>query len=200
MDKLPITIAIEGLHDQHVIGTLLQSLEIPLGNVYGMQGKDDLDKQIARYNEAAKISPWMVVRDLDQDATCAAELRKSLLPNPVPGMFFRIAVRAVEAWLLADRDRASSYFQIPKNKIPLDPETLQDPKRDLVQLVKKHARNPMKKDMVPPLGYTVKVGPGYTFRVIEYATRKWRPSVAAEHSESLRRCIMRLEQWKKLAE
>jgi len=36
-------------------------------------------------------------------------------------------------------------------------------------------------------------GPGYTSRIIEYASNHWRPSAAAKRSPSLARCIAALE-------
>jgi len=51
-------------------------------------------------------------------------------------------------------------------------------------------------DMVPRRGSGSRVGPGYKGRLIEFVTathHRWRPDVAAQRSDSLRRCLNALE-------
>ena len=58
--------------------------------------------------------PWVVIRDLDQDdrGTCLPELRSRLLggTGPSDGMCFRLAVRSIEAWLMADHEGFVDHF------------------------------------------------------------------------------------------
>jgi hypothetical protein len=60
-----------------------------------------------------------------------------------------------------------------------------------------HSRNPtIRQDMVRRPGSGSRVGPGYVGRLIEFITATnhlWRPEVAAEHSDSLRRCLEALQ-------
>lgn len=49
-------------------------------------------------------------------------------------MCFRIAVREVEAWLLADAEQAAGFLAVPLARIPAEPETLPDPKATLIAL------------------------------------------------------------------
>jgi hypothetical protein len=77
------------------------------GPVYGKNGKRHLRERITGYNNAACFSPWIVLLDLDHDSGCAPPLRNDWLGALAPFMCLRIAVRQVEAWLLADRDNIS---------------------------------------------------------------------------------------------
>jgi hypothetical protein len=70
--------------------------------------------------------------------------------------------------------------------VPLDPETIPDPKRFVVEVTGKSARANIRKAMTPPAGARVKVGPLYEAMLIEFARERWRPSAAARSSESLR--------------
>src|SRR5262249_10678899 len=119
-------------------------------------------------------APWLVLRGLDRDATCAPELVAKLLPKPGRLMCFRIAVRAVEAWLLSDREQVSRSLGLSRNRIPTDSEQLENPKGDLVSLARLSRFRAIREDMVPAAGTTAQVGPAYTSRIIEFARSLWR--------------------------
>lgn len=167
-----------------------------LGDVFGLKGKDSLDQRLVGYNNAARFSPWLVVRDLDSDAPCASALVQRLLPQPSEFMCLRVAVRSVEGWLLADRERMARFLGIAATKVPTLPDGIADPKRLVVELARGSRRSAIRQDIVPAKGTTATVGPGYSARIIEFATKHWRPRAAAERSRSLRRCIAALEKWK----
>ena len=151
--------------------------------------KINLTRQLDGYNNAARRSPWLVLRDMDTDAECAPLLLKALLPDPASHMHFRIVVRAIESWLIADREEISRFLSIPIEHAPRDPDQLEDPKNTLVNLARKSRSRRIREDMVPRPDGHVKIGPAYTSRIIEYAESYWRPHEAAKHSDSLRRCV-----------
>ena len=136
MGSKKVTIAVEGPTDVAVVGRVLALAEFEMGPVHGRQGKGWLDKNLNGYNRAAHRVRWVVLRDFDLDAACVPELLERLLPNPGPQMRFRIAVHEVEAWLLADRERAAKFLAVPLSKIPVDPETLAHPKMEMVSLAR----------------------------------------------------------------
>jgi hypothetical protein len=187
-----VTVAVEGTADVAVVQRVLESVPLALGGVYVLNGKGRLDQRIADYNHASRYTRWLVLRDLDQDAACAPALVQRLLPQPAPHMCLRIAVRATEAWLLADRERLSRFLGVARNVIPLDPEKMVNPKQALVNLARKSHQRAVREDLVPAPGTTAQVGPGYTARLIEFASQLWRPDVAAQQSDSLRRCLAAL--------
>ena len=159
------------------------------GKVYGKNGKDFLHKRIQGFNNAARNMPWLVMVDLDHDADCAPPFCEQWVPNPAPYLCFRVAVREVEAWIMADADSLASFLRIGRKKIPSDPEQLEDPKTMMVNLARRSQRRAIKQDMVPREGSGRSVGPAYASRLIEYVQQFWRPEAAGERSESLRRSI-----------
>ncbi|MDQ7781395.1 MAG: hypothetical protein RDU20_00855 [Desulfomonilaceae bacterium] len=184
-----ISAAVEGIVDESVIRRLVTYVGAIPGSICGKTGKQDIRLRIQGYNSAAQRTPWIVLVDLDNDAHCAPPLRAAWLPNPAPQMCFRVAVRQVEAWLLADRERIASYLAVRRDMIPGDPESLANAKDTLVNLARKSRRREIREDMVPRIGSGRSVGPAYSSRVIEFASRHWRPDVARLYAESLSRAV-----------
>jgi hypothetical protein len=83
-----------------------------VGSVYGRAGKQHLLRALAGYNNAVRFSPWIVILDLDRDYECAPEGLTTWLPQGAENMFCRVAVREIEAWLLADRDQVAAMLGI----------------------------------------------------------------------------------------
>jgi hypothetical protein len=184
--------AVEGPTDEVVLRRVVESRGAALGAAYGKNGKDSLRRQLHHYNQAANFSPWIVLVDLDQDAACAPSARAAWLTAPASHMYFRIAVRAVESWLLADREALAAFLSISEAHIPTDPESLNNPKETLVNLARKSRRRAIRAEMTPRPGSGRPVGPPYTSRLIEYTQTHWRSDVALNHADSLRRLCNRI--------
>jgi len=189
------TIAVEGRADVPIVRKILEHVGYEVGVVHGQAGKATIDRNLRGYNNAARYAPWLVVRDLNGDAPCAPELVHRLLPQPAPRMHFRIAVRVAEAWLLADDEQIKRFLRVNRALVPQYPETLPMPKRTLIDLARRSRIRSIREDMVPRPGSSATVGPAYVSRVGEFAREFWRPDVALDRSDSLRRCIERLRQW-----
>lgn len=164
------------------------------GDVYGKQGKQYLREKIGGYNNAARRSPWIVLVDLNGEEQCAPPLIKAWLPDPAPHLCFRVAVRKVEAWLIADGERLAEFLSVSRNKVPGNPEELDDPKATMVNLARCSRRAAIRDDMSPRERSGRQVGPAYSSRLIEFASSSWRPGFAAARSPSLRRPIECLRQ------
>lgn len=188
-DNLIITAAVEGDLDEVVVQKLIQKAGARPGTVYGKNGKSYLRKKINGFNNAARHWPWVVLVDLDRDFDCAPPLRNAWLPNPAAFMCFRIAVRSVEAWLMADRTALANYLGVSQDGIPADPENLEDPKREMVNLARRSRKKAIQSDMVPREGSGRTTGPAYTSRTMEFAEKFWSPTRAARQSDSLRRAL-----------
>lgn len=78
--------------------------------------------------------------------------------------------------------------------MPANPEGLEFPKQAMVNLARRSRRRDIRLDMAPHDGSGRTEGPAYASRMIEFATDRWRPEVAAAHADSLRRAIDRLRQ------
>jgi len=184
--------AVEGLVDEAVLTRLIRHVGAVPGSIHGKHGKQYLQKNLYGYVQAAAVVPWVVLVDLDQEFDCPPPLVWVWLPEAPPGMCFRVAVREVEAWLLADRERLAQFLGIEPRWIPRDVEGILHPKEAVVALARRSRRHAIRRDMTPPPGSGRTVGPAYTSRLIEFALhsrRGWRPQVAAAACESLRRCL-----------
>ena len=191
-----ITVAVEGATDVSVIKRIFTALGHELAFSHGLRGKLYLDRNLNGYNSAARFAPWLVLRDLDHDAPCPSELIRRLLPQPSPQMMFRICVREVESWLLADHESLATFIGVRVSRVPADPDTLDDPKATVVNLARHSRIRAIREDMVPAEHMSGTTGPAYSSRIAEFVREHWRPEVASARSTSLRRCIDRLTGWK----
>lgn len=190
-----ITVAVEGPTDEAIAGKLIAHVGAQPGPVYGKQGKPHLRQHVRGYNNAARHTPWLILVDLDREADCAPPLCQVWLPAPAPWLCFRVVVRAVEAWLLADAETLSAFLGVAQSRIPGQPELLNDPKAAMVTLARASRRKAIREDMVPREGSGRPVGPAYSSRLIEFVAGYWRPDVAAARADSLARtirCLRRL--------
>ena len=175
--------------DQAVVQKLVHHSGGRLGQVYGRNGKPALRERIRGYNNAARHAPWVVLVDLDNDADCAPPLRHEWLPDPAPNLCFRIAVRGVEAWLMADAQTLAHHLGVRPGWITAAPEELDHPKDAMVALAWRSRRRAVLQDMVPRERSGRRVGPAYTSTLTEYVRQHWRPEEASRRSDSLGRAI-----------
>ena len=187
-----VTVVTEGVTDTVVARRLCSEVGLDIAAVHGENGKDRLDKSLEGYNQAAQRERWLVLRDLDTDADCAPTLVKKLLPAPSRGMMLRIATREIESWLLADAPAFARFFSVSVSRIPGDPDSLRRPKTHLVNILRHSRSRAMREDIVPRHDSGATVGPGYTGRLAAFVGTSWRPTEAAQRSDSLRRCLARL--------
>jgi hypothetical protein len=190
--RVSVSAAVEGLVDEAVARRLIEDAGGIPGPVYGKNGKPGLRKNIRAYNQAARWHPWLVLVDLDHEHECAPPLCERWVAAPAPHLCFRVAVRAVEAWLLADYETLARFLRVSGANLPREPEILPDPKRALIDIARRSRTRAIREDMAPRSGSGRAVGPAYTSRMIEYIQTEWRPVAAAQRSESLQRAIARL--------
>ncbi|MEU4291047.1 hypothetical protein AB0E63_22720 [Kribbella sp. NPDC026596] len=193
-----VSIAVEGASDVPAAEKILASRSITVDQrrIFVTRGKHNFDKKIGSYNNAAENSPWFVLRDSDRDGSdCPATLREMLLPadRQAPGLCFRLAGRALEAWLMADSETFARTFSVARSVIPTNAEELPDPKEALINVCRKSRSSEVRKAMVPPVGSTGRVGPEYVARISDYARDAWRPDVAATAAPSLARALREID-------
>lgn len=182
-----ISAGVEGILDEAVVKHLINRAGAELGRTYGRSGKAKLKSGIRGFNSAAIWSPWLVLVDLDKEAECAAELRREWLPEPSRFMCFRVAVREVESWLLADRENIGRHLSVSRDLVPSEPELLVDPKGEMVNLAGRSRRRAIREDMVPRQGSGRQTGPAYDAQLIEFVRNLWDLDAALGHSDSLSR-------------
>lgn len=192
MTYLSIEAAVEGDLDEAVLRRAALHVNISIGNVYGRQGKPHLEASIGGYNSAAQRWPWIVLVDLDSDP-CPAELRRSWLEDEAPFMCLRVAVRQVEAWLLADVANMASLLGVRRALLPSDPDSEPNAKQTMVRLAERSNRQRIRDALVPRAGSKRQIGQLYNPTLREFVRESWQPESAAIRSESLRRSLGALD-------
>jgi hypothetical protein len=196
-NMVTVSIAVEGKLDEAVLTKLLLLVGIKVAAPYGKKGKDYLKKKIRGYNQAAKCGDgWIVLVDLDNDAECAPPFVASWLPDRSPNLQLRVAVRAVESWLLADSEEIAHFLGVPRQKIPAQPENEVVPKNTLINIARRSRSREIREDIVPRPDSSASQGPGYTSRLVEFTMRYWDPERAARRAPSLKRTFDSLLRWK----
>ncbi|MYG38898.1 MAG: hypothetical protein F4162_08060 [Synechococcus sp. SB0676_bin_10] len=183
----PVHAVVEGIIDDAVVRKLFAETGIQCGTIYVQNGVGNLLKKLPSYNQSAKRLPWFVVCDLDRKP-CAPSLHHDMI---LAFLHVCIAVRAVEAWFMADRGALARYLSIPQGKIPARPEEVDDPKQTIVNLARQSRSSVVKDAVVPSERSGRPVGPGYTATMIEFVQDKWRPVRASQAAPSLARALAR---------
>lgn len=184
-----VTLAVEGKADRLVASRLVGHVGGTVGMVHGERGKGFLLNGLSGYRHAARHTPWFVLLDLDRDATCPVPLLQEWMPTPTRYLCFRIAVRQIESWLLADAEALAEYLDVERRRIPSAPDSLEHPKNVMVALARRSGNRRLREDMTTSSHRSSDTGEGYAGRIMEFAESAWRPKVAAGHSESLQRAI-----------
>jgi hypothetical protein len=197
---ISINIAAEDALSEAVIRKIVSTSgrRFLIGASFVRGGYGYLKNKIGGFNNAAKAAPFFVLTDLDQ-AECAPILMRSWLTVPQhPNLLFRVAVKEVESWLMADRSSFSAYLKIDVRKVPHNPDSVDDPKRLLLDLTRTSPRKDIRNDIVPPQGSQRKLGPNYNARLIAFVFEHWEPERAQSNSESLERTIRQIKHFRKI--
>lgn len=188
--------AVEGRTDEPIADRLIREAGMQPEPTFIGGGKRQLDSKLPGYNRAARHAAWFVLRDLDHDdaGSCVPSLLDELLgAAPSAGMCFRLAVREVEAWLLADADGCARFFDVPATALPRDVESLPKPKQELVNLCRRSGSRHVVNGMVPRPGSRRAVGESYTALVRDFVRSEWDPQRARHAAASLDRTLRALE-------
>ncbi len=168
--------------------------QINIVNVLGLRGNDYLKGKARLFNQTARSFPVFLLTDLDSPKTCAPILIQNWLGGPPnPGLLFRVAEMEVEAWVMADRASFSKEISVPLMRVPMQVDTIPNPKQFLVNLSRRSNSAKIRADMVPLEGSTSQVGPGFNPRLISFVSLRWQPNSAIRHSSSLKRAVKRLK-------
>lgn len=188
----PVVLVVEDALSEAALRKMVASANRNVERVICTRGNDQIKQGIEKFKNASKVFPHVVLTDLDRYPCAPALLEDWGATNLPPQLLFRIAVREVEAWLLADREGIADFLQIALSKVPQHPETESDPKQALVNLARKAKKKRLASEIVPPAGSRVPIGPFYNARMSEFANDQWNIQRACENSESLRRTMKRI--------
>ncbi|MBX3177009.1 MAG: hypothetical protein KF886_06605 [Candidatus Hydrogenedentes bacterium] len=108
-------------------------------------------------------------------------------PGLPKGLCFRIAVREIESWIMADRHAWAAYIEIAATNFPTRPDELPDPKQFLINVIRAKGKKKMHADMLPRgSGH---VGPLYNDVLCRFIQSTWSANRASRFSPSLMRAI-----------
>jgi len=195
MNAIPINLAVEDEVSEAVALRLLQESgrDFAVGTCYRRGGFGYVKRTIRGFNNAAKGTPFLVLTDLDA-VNCAPALIHDWLPVPIhPNLIFRVAVREVEAWIIADRESLAKLLGVSVTLVPTDVEGITDPKQYLINIAAKSPYGVLRQDIVPRANSTAKQGPNYNGQLVGFVRSRWRAQVAARRSRSLRGALERLK-------
>ena len=185
----PVICLVEGVLDEAVVRRVLATASLEAG-VFYRQSLPAFKTYLRRFNQAANNSFWFALCDLDR-VECAPIRLQDFLPRPASGMCFRIAVRAVETWLLADRQSIARFLSVSMATIPHPAEDESEPKARLIALARRSRSRAIREGIVPAEGDSRTVGPEYVSMVGEYVRERWSPERAGAHAPSLSRTLER---------
>lgn len=191
MSQIPVNLAVEDTLSEAVLRRVLEYTARPfyVAACYRKGGYGYLKNHIHGFNHAAQGMPYLVLTDLDQ-AECPPQLIREWLTHPRhPSLLLRVAVREVEAWLLADRSGMAQFFNIAESLTPRDVELLPDPKQTLIDLARKSRRRALREAIAPPSGSTSTQGPDYNGALLPFVQAKWNIGEAMQNSASLKRTV-----------
>lgn len=191
MEQVAISLAVEDQLSEAVLKKILSIAEdrFLVSTCYSRGGFGYLKKNISGFNNAAKGIPFLVLTDLDT-SECPPTLIKEWLPHPKhPNLLFRIAVREVEAWLLADCNGFVRYLGIAIEGIPLDIEAIKDPKRRLIELAQESKNRCLREAIVPSSKSDARQGPDYNGALISFVNEFWDIKAAMNNSMSLKKTV-----------
>ncbi|MNV69490.1 hypothetical protein D3C71_1624030 [compost metagenome] len=153
-----------------------------------------MKSRLQSFCEIAVHQPVFLLTDLDR-VKCAPSLIKKWMSNleQPQNLVFRVAIREIESWLLADHEAMRSLLGERIGKLPLDPDSLADPKQALLTLAGRAPRE-IREDLVAMDGALARQGLGYNAQLCQMVRSRWQPARAAERSESLARARVRLKE------
>lgn len=158
------------------------------------KGKNYLRTKIAPLLRTSINLPVLLIADLDNDECPPALIREWVGRMTLTDNFmFRVSVREIESWLLADAESFSNYSGVPFHRIPARPELLVDPKAELLNIVRRHGGVDVKADLLPKRGSGASKGIGYNNSLIRYVNDYWSAPQASVRSESLMRAMNAIE-------
>jgi hypothetical protein len=160
-------------------------------NTYSRQGFGYLKSNLKGFNQAAAHTPFFVLTDLDQHICPSALLNDWINFDVNSGLIFRIAVREVESWLLADIRGLATFLRISANNFSKNPDDIPDPKNELIRLAAKSRNRILREDIVP-INEGAVIGPNYNGALMPFVFNSWDIAEAQKFSRSLAKTLRSL--------
>lgn len=152
-----------------------------------------LKSRLANLCDLARRQPVVIFTDLDKvDCPCKLLDEWFLGIKKPDELMFRVVVREIESWVLADCAAFSRFFGVSPAKIPYNPDLLPDPKATLLKIIE-GSRREIREAMIAKKGALAIQGVGYNTLLCEFVRKEWSSGRASERSDSLKRAFERLQ-------
>ena len=163
-----------------------------IDRLINMRGGGQIKAGIKKFKSASHALPHVILTDLDSYSCPLALLQNWKAVQLPPQLLFRIAVREVESWLLADREGIAEFLHVAVTKVPRNPEAELNPKRSLINLARRSRKRRLAEELAPALGSSASIGPLYNSRLSDFVNSAWNINRAKVLADSLSRTIDRL--------
>jgi hypothetical protein len=180
-----IAVATEDELSEQVAVRLTSDAGLEIAMTLRKNGNGYLRGSIEKFANMSLNQPLLLITDLDTLKSPQHLILQWMKKKPVPpGLLFHVAVREVEAWLLADHLGMKHLLGGKIGKLPSAPELLPDPKASLLAFAAKAPRE-IRSDLVAERNSMAAQGLGYNARLGSFVRTVWKPNQAAELSPSL---------------
>jgi len=155
-------------------------------------GNGYLRSRMESFCQMAQSYPVIILTDQDR-ADCAPRLCADWLRNLIvpENLLLRVAVREVEAWLLADGQAIQKFFDVDVRSA--DFESVDDPKQLLLETMRRSTRA-VRNYLVEVRKGQAYCGVGYSNELIAFVNEAWDSERASQLSNSLRKTRKRLSE------
>jgi hypothetical protein len=107
-------------------------------------------------------------------------------------MRLRVAVREVEAWLLADRVGIAGFLSVSRDRIPREADALRDPKASVISVASRSRSRTIREGIPPRSGSGRTIGALYVSELSRFVSDHWNVDDACQTSRSLDHCLSAL--------
>lgn len=151
-----------------------------------------LQSNLAKFCQMAQREHVLLLTDLDRQPCAHTLITNWTAGQALPKkLLFRIPVREIESWLLADRQSMAELMGISAARLPPQPDELPHPKRALLHAAR-NAKRSIRSELISSRGAIASQGLGYNRVLAQYVDTLWDIARAADRSPSLRRAVDRL--------
>lgn len=160
----------------------------------GKTGNGYLKANCIKFNNMARRTAVFMITDLDRIESIQL-LKESWFGKKElhENLIFRVAVREIESWLIADGIAMKKLLSNGANNLERSPDNLRYPKNYLLRRALRAPKS-IKADLVVKKQNNLLQAIQYNNRLCQFVKESWCPNRAAENSNSLSRAILRLRE------
>jgi hypothetical protein len=161
----------------------------------GRRGIGYIESKLPSLNRAAAGLKIVVIADRDSRQKCPPEIIRTWVGGPRhPNLVIRMAEMEIESWVMADNESLARFLDVPLNRIPLTPDSIDNPKQILVNIARLSRSRRIRDELCPAVGSSSIVGPAYNSALEKFLRTDWRMARALQNSPSLRRAERRIRE------